>query len=97
MPPTTGPLHPCGNQLCDRLLGGGAKYCCFPCSHADENRYEIHGHTEPCDERWAQRSALRPEAHGESASSPHGRQRKRWVGDRIRFLDDVADATTQEN
>lgn len=51
-------LQPCqALPNCERLVSAGAAYCCGACAHADENRYEIHAHTDECDRRSEERRA----------------------------------------
>lgn len=42
---------------CTRLVSAGAAYCCSECATADENHYEIHGHSQACDARAAVRAS----------------------------------------
>lgn len=50
----------CAKPDCDRLVKMHGMYCCTPCNVADGNgptgeKYEIHAHSEFCDERLAER------------------------------------------
>ena len=50
----------CRNPLCLRKLGGGAAYCCAPCTRAHEGGYEIHesgllAHDPRCEARVRER------------------------------------------
>lgn len=56
-------LWDCEKPDCERLVSSRGMYCCTPCNMADGNgptgeKYEIHAHSDGCDERWAER--LRP-------------------------------------
>ena len=51
----------CDNPTCMRLVKRGCAYCCFPCSRAHAEGYEIHedgvlAHTDACNNRHAERS-----------------------------------------
>jgi hypothetical protein len=63
------PLPPlykqCTNPLCDRKIKTSVAYCCYPCSKAHEDGYEIHeegilGHTRDCNERHKDRGPYDP-------------------------------------
>lgn len=45
-------LHKCGKPDCFRLVSLASKYCCHPCAEAADGLYEIHAHSEQCDQ-WA--------------------------------------------
>lgn len=48
----------CEKPDCERLVYKGVLYCCTPCAHAGEHKYEIVAHNPTCDERWNERKAL---------------------------------------
>lgn len=50
--------HECHPPLCRRLVSALSIYCCTPCGHAIEHKYEIDKHSAGCDERAAARTPL---------------------------------------
>lgn len=49
----------CDNTLCSRLTSLGSKFCCGPCAAAaEENPYEIDGHSPSCTARMEERRLL---------------------------------------
>ncbi len=45
----------CMNTHCDRIVRGGAYYCCAACVEADEGGFEIHEHSAGCESRHEER------------------------------------------
>jgi len=48
-------LHKCDKPDCFRQVKIGVAYCCHPCSTATAGRYEIHEHSDGCEQRHEQR------------------------------------------
>ena len=44
-------LRKCLKPDCMRKVKEGIAYCCSPCATADEGKYEIHEHSEWCNQR----------------------------------------------
>ncbi|GAA4209201.1 hypothetical protein GCM10022252_75370 [Streptosporangium oxazolinicum] len=53
-------LRWCEKPDCDRLVRQGVKNCCTACAVAADGRYEIHAHSDGCDQRWEQRRSHLP-------------------------------------
>jgi hypothetical protein len=49
------PYQECRKPDCLRMVSLGAAYCCAPCSTAADGGYEIHAHSNGCDQRAAER------------------------------------------
>jgi len=47
--------HKCGKPDCTRLVSPASIFCCWPCSVASENGYELAFHSLGCDARDAER------------------------------------------
>jgi hypothetical protein len=77
-----GELRPCAKPDCPRLVSGMSAHCCGSCSAAAEGGYEIHEHSDGCNERDAvrrpkvkSRSTVHVElecGHGWSETRPRG-------------------------
>lgn len=52
-------LKECDKPDCRRRVKAHVAYCCPPCAVAAEGRYEIHAHSEGCEQRHTERG----EAH----------------------------------
>jgi hypothetical protein len=57
-------LKKCDKPDCWRQVKTNVQYCCSECATAGEGRYEIHQHSDGCEQRHAERGeygrALRP-------------------------------------
>ena len=49
-------LKDCDNGNCMRKCKVGICYCCGACGHSHLHQYEIHSHSEKCDERYRVRN-----------------------------------------
>jgi hypothetical protein len=52
-------LKKCDKPDCFRQVKSYVAYCCAECAVAAEGRYEIHQHSEGCEQRHAERGEVR--------------------------------------
>lgn len=68
------PLFKCLKPDCLRKVPGGVACCCTPCSDAADGRYEIHAHSDGCEQRSAERGGEWPwaeaQAHLQAGATP---------------------------